>query len=90
MMAGKIKATVGTLSSSLLAAQHRTPFTSKLPESEALTWWAKNRETPLGQQAYLQLPPEAQANLDYNLTLHAQSQDALGMPVPSDPPPMGG
>lgn len=88
-LAAGIRAATTNLSLSFLAAQKRTPFTAKLPESEALVWWAKNRETPLGQQAFARLDPLAQANLDYNLTFHAQSQQALGVPVEA-PPPMGG
>jgi hypothetical protein len=88
-LAGKIKAATHILSQSFLAAQNRTPFTSKLPESEALAWWAKNRETPLGQQAFARLDPLAQGDLDYNLTLYAQQRQALGTPIET-PPTMGG
>lgn len=84
-LAAGIRAATTNLSQSFLAAQNRTPFTTKLPESDALAWWAKNRQTPLGLQAFARLDPLAQANLDYNLTLHAQSQQGLGVPLETDP-----
>ncbi len=85
-LASAMRARITTLSGALAAPQGRIPFHTKLPQSEALTWWAKNRQTPLGIAAYNRLQPLAKANLDYNLTLHAQSQDALGQPVETEPP----
>ena len=94
-LAGALRARVTTVSGALAAPQGRIPFHTKLPMSEGLAWWAKNRQTPLGQAVYDRLQPLAKANLDYNLTLHAQSQDALGVPVEAEPlpppqPGMGG
>ena len=91
-LAAALRARITTLSGALVAPQGRIPFHTKLPMSAGLAWWAQHRQTPLGEAAFARLPPLAQANLDYNLTLHAQSQEALGVPVETEPqmPGMGG
>lgn len=88
MAAGALKTRVSTMSQSLMAAQGRIPFHTKLSQANALDWWSQHRYDQLGQQALAGLDPIAVARLDTALTQHAQDKEALGLPVETDPTAM--
>jgi len=93
LLAGKIKERTSALAQSFTAAQGRAPYKTKMSQAEAMEWWTKNRYTAQGAQVLANLPEVAVAALDKELTLHAQAQEALGLPTvtePGTPPPEGG
>ena len=87
LLAGKLTQRIGDIGQSLQAAQGRIPFSTKLPQADALKWWSQHRYDSYGQQALKNLQPQDVMSLDLALTRYAQGVDENGVPQMSDTPP---